>query len=1036
MTSEERESGMTARHAMSELRARIEDLADGDRPCGSLHSPGMFLHLVRDGNNGEFLAPVYSATTEHIVVAARRLQTVSRRGRDPWKEAVLDEFTPFPELAVSVAPRSPVVALIDSGILPDHPLLAGRVLEAVDMTGEGIEDRSGHGTIQAIRQIWHEPRARLVIVKAFGGPEQRPTMKSFARALDYLAGLPELGFVFIAGGVDTNSHSQGQLICAMAGHLVEAKELHGCFVATRGNIGNEGHWCPGDADEVFGITVTDRDTLLPGAGPTGGFAVVQKGQFTSFPTIEPMRLGPFHLDCARELRDQGLFDAAIEHAREAAKDKILRTQARITEGRILIESESPAEAVETTRAALNLAVEDPERVTLLGTLGRALFRAGARDEAAQVLADACSAGVRDAEVVSDYAELLENAGDYAEALVRYVAAADLQPNAMDHLEGFAWRRFYSDDPLGARPALQWILMKDPTHAAARYNIAMVDALCGRDKAASEQLTAYETHLANHLATSVELPAPGEGRAAVDTPLGAERRFACQYAMGGDRGAHRAFDRVAALNGLRGADWPPISDKPLAASELAAYDVTVRRLLLQRRHPLHAVVAKGLDKAIGSGLLAEDAVKALHDLGWLYLRIGDVGNARAAFLRAVESAKDRFTRLRERILVDSARLEAMSGSWEKANELIDEMAITAWTILPSAERSFAVPATHAVRALIELSRGDRDAAMAEARLFLGLRPYDVEASLVFAVAWAPADLKAVHTVIRDLFSRAWSDPATMTQLRRSLEDFPLYDTNALPGDTVSAVLRSVEPTLASRDVKCVTYPNDPGSRLYSDVARALTTHSPWKRLVVIGGALDTDAPALKDRFPVRVKFAKPDSATTKHASQLLAALGDNALHSQVISARILTSEGGSTRNFGRALLRALDSGADIVLAPLAVDRRDSHLLGLVLYVSKHLTLIAAPVPEGIGASFPADVASLVNKAAFPPHFPSQYAIYDHPADFPSGYVLREWLLTPEGALPGQAWAAPTLDDLHQALPANASRISGQDITDPTIAEVWM
>lgn len=49
-----------------------------------------------------------------------------------------------------VSEQSVTVAVIDSGVLPDHPQLQGLVAEQIDFTGEGPADRIGHGTVVAI----------------------------------------------------------------------------------------------------------------------------------------------------------------------------------------------------------------------------------------------------------------------------------------------------------------------------------------------------------------------------------------------------------------------------------------------------------------------------------------------------------------------------------------------------------------------------------------------------------------------------------------------------------------------------------------------------------------------------------------------------------------------------------------------------------------------------------------------------------------------------------------------------------------------
>ena len=58
------------------------------------------------------------------------------------------------------APDAHRVAVIDSGIAPGHPQLAGYVIEAVDFTGEGLEDTLGHGTAVALVAAFGDRRAQ------------------------------------------------------------------------------------------------------------------------------------------------------------------------------------------------------------------------------------------------------------------------------------------------------------------------------------------------------------------------------------------------------------------------------------------------------------------------------------------------------------------------------------------------------------------------------------------------------------------------------------------------------------------------------------------------------------------------------------------------------------------------------------------------------------------------------------------------------------------------------------------------------------
>jgi hypothetical protein len=67
----------------------------------------------------------------------------------------------------------------------------------------------------------------------------------------------------------------------------------------------------------------------------------------------------------------------------------------------------------------------------------------------------------------------------------------------------------------------------------------------------------------------------------------------------------------------------------------------------------------------------------------------------------------------------------------------------------------------------------------------------------------------------------------------------------------------------------------------------------------------------------------------------------------------------------------------------------------------------------------------------------FAIYEHPLDYPIGYIVREWYGDAEGkSEPGSAWAAATIEDARSLLPEGSVRIAGRDPKDPVIAEVWM
>lgn len=57
------------------------------------------------------------------------------------------------------------VAIFDTGIMTNHPLIEKNIIKSIDFTGEGIEDLSGHGTLVTLILLGILPSADLFIVK-------------------------------------------------------------------------------------------------------------------------------------------------------------------------------------------------------------------------------------------------------------------------------------------------------------------------------------------------------------------------------------------------------------------------------------------------------------------------------------------------------------------------------------------------------------------------------------------------------------------------------------------------------------------------------------------------------------------------------------------------------------------------------------------------------------------------------------------------------------------------------------------------------
>lgn len=87
--------------------------------------------------------------------------------RSPEGEWLIEPVRPamFEAFAWSDAPV--VMAVVDTGVCTDYPPLTGRILDQVDLTGEGVVDENGHGTsVTAVLLAHNSPRAEVISVKA------------------------------------------------------------------------------------------------------------------------------------------------------------------------------------------------------------------------------------------------------------------------------------------------------------------------------------------------------------------------------------------------------------------------------------------------------------------------------------------------------------------------------------------------------------------------------------------------------------------------------------------------------------------------------------------------------------------------------------------------------------------------------------------------------------------------------------------------------------------------------------------------------
>jgi hypothetical protein len=69
--------------------------------------------------------------------------------------------------------------------------------------------------------------------------------------------------------------------------------------------------------------------------------------------------------------------------------------------------------------------------------------------------------------------------------------------------------------------------------------------------------------------------------------------------------------------------------------------------------------------------------------------------------------------------------------------------------------------------------------------------------------------------------------------------------------------------------------------------------------------------------------------------------------------------------------------------------------------------------------------------------SMWTIYRKPADYPDGYVVREWIIGAAAEpVPGEGKRAVTLEKARELVPPGMYKLNRQDGDDPVIVETWV
>ncbi|MFU8946186.1 S8 family serine peptidase [Mycetocola zhadangensis] len=146
--------------------------------------------------------------------------------------------------------------VIDTGVCDDHPSLVGRIINQIDLTGEGATDENGHGTAVAAILATNIPTSRIISVKAMNARGQATVAllnHAIRVAANLLSGREGVGVINVSAGRRTPLCKQDCPLCTTARQLWETSNL--AVTCAAGNAPGV-TYCP--AKSVFSVATPDE----------------------------------------------------------------------------------------------------------------------------------------------------------------------------------------------------------------------------------------------------------------------------------------------------------------------------------------------------------------------------------------------------------------------------------------------------------------------------------------------------------------------------------------------------------------------------------------------------------------------------------------------------------------------------------------------------------------------------------------------------------------------------------------------------------
>jgi TPR repeat protein len=158
---------------------------------------------------------------------------------------------------------APLLAIVDTGLDSSHPWIARTLVDSVDLTGQGEEDRHGHGTWVALTALSSFPMpVGLLNVKALGD-DGTGTVDWLARGIRRAAGRGAT-LINVSAGISQPSCRADCPLCRAA---LAAADGGALVTAAAGNVPGEttcpakaGLFHPGSRVIASGVMMTDAET--------------------------------------------------------------------------------------------------------------------------------------------------------------------------------------------------------------------------------------------------------------------------------------------------------------------------------------------------------------------------------------------------------------------------------------------------------------------------------------------------------------------------------------------------------------------------------------------------------------------------------------------------------------------------------------------------------------------------------------------------------------------------------------------------------